>query len=329
LRLMRSARLHGIGDLQIDEVPVPDPDRGELLVRVLMNGICATDARKYQVGLNDGSYPFNPGHEWVGEIVEVGRGVDGWRTGTLVVGDTYGGYADYATLPVEPGPWSAGPVELPDGMPLEGAVFVEPLADCLHAVHDQARIGPGDLVAVIGAGAMGLQAIAAAVRAGANVAAVERIPDRIGLARRFGAAHTAGGDGFVADVRSWAGGEGVDAVLLMVGAASLVEPAVRMCRPGGITVLFAGFGTRGRTILDLNDIHYREKSLVGSEWIGAPPNQKRHRYSEALEWLAGGSLPVEELVTRRVGYSGLRDCFEHWDRLDHVKTVFYPGLDDR
>lgn len=324
---MRSARLHGIKKLKLDKLPVPNPDRGELLLRVLVNGVCATDARKYHVGVNDGNYPFNPGHEWVGEVVEVGPGVVRWRTGQRVLGDTYGGYADYATLPVEPGPWSAGPVELPEGMALDRAVFIEPLADCLHAVHDQARIRRGDRVVVIGAGAMGLQAIAAAVRAGAEVAAVDRIPQRTELARRFGATHTAGGDDLVSDVRGWAGDDGVDAALLMVGSSSLVEPAVQMCRNGGTTVLFAGFGTAGRATLDLNDIHYREVSLVGSEWIGAPPNQRRHWYLEALEWLKRDNLPIEDLVTRRIGFSGVRDCFKHWDRHDNVKTVFYPEFD--
>ena len=65
------------------------------------NGVCATDARKYRVGVNDGTYPFNPGHEWVGRVETVGDGVVGWEPGQRLYGDTYGGYAELATIAVE------------------------------------------------------------------------------------------------------------------------------------------------------------------------------------------------------------------------------------
>ena len=89
---MRSARLHGIEDLRLDVVPVPSPAAGELLVSIEANGVCATDARKYRVGVNDGEYPFNPGHEWVGRVAGLGDGVVDWSIGERVYGDTYGGY---------------------------------------------------------------------------------------------------------------------------------------------------------------------------------------------------------------------------------------------
>src|SRR5688500_6041393 len=162
---MRTARLHGIEDLRIDMLDVPVPAAGELLVRIEANGVCATDARKYRVGVNDGTYPFNPGHEWVGRVEAVGPDVSGWSIDDRVYGDTYGGYAEFTTIPVQPGPWSCGPTRLPDDVPLERAVFLEPLADCLHAVHDQARVRQGQRVVVVAACSMGLQMIAVSARA--------------------------------------------------------------------------------------------------------------------------------------------------------------------
>src|SRR5438105_4842500 len=100
---MRAARLHGIRDLRVEALPVPEPGPGELLVRVEGCGICPTDLRKWLIGVNDGDYPFNPGHEWVGVVEAVGTDVAGWARGTRVYGDTYAGYAALATLPVEPG----------------------------------------------------------------------------------------------------------------------------------------------------------------------------------------------------------------------------------
>ena len=82
--------------------PSPSPGPGDLLVRVEACGICPTDARKYEIGLNDGGYPLNPGHEWVGTVVATGAGVeDDWQD-RRVYGDTYAGYAEYALIGVRP-----------------------------------------------------------------------------------------------------------------------------------------------------------------------------------------------------------------------------------
>jgi L-iditol 2-dehydrogenase len=320
---MHVARLHGIRDLRVEEVPVPSPAPGELLVRVMANGVCATDSRKFEVGVNDGDYPFNPGHEWVGTVVEAGVGVADWSVGDRVYGDTYGGYAEFTTIPVRPGPWSCGPVPLPDDLPIERAVFLEPLADCLHAVHDQAHVRRGHRVLVIAAGPMGLQAVAVAARAGASVAVVEPIEERRALARSMGASVTFEMDGWPEAVVDWSGGDGVDAVLLMLGAAASVQPAIEACAPGGRVVLFAGFGDRPEATLDLNRVHYREIAVVGSEWIGTPPNQRRERYGDALELLH--ELRLEDLVTDRCGFEEIASTIGERGSLKALKTVFYPS----
>ena len=94
------------------------------------------------------------------------------------------------TIDTRPAGWSRGALHTGE-LPIERAVFVEPLADCLHAVHDQGQVDPGDRVAIIGAGSMGLQMVAVAARAGARVLAVEPREDRRALAERFGAEATA------------------------------------------------------------------------------------------------------------------------------------------
>jgi threonine dehydrogenase-like Zn-dependent dehydrogenase len=232
-----------------------------------------------------------------------------------VYGDTYAGYAEFATIAIEPEPWSAGPIRLPQDLPLERAIFVEPLADCLHAVHDRAFVGSGDRVAVVGAGQMGLQLCATASLAGAHVTAVEPLEERRSLARGFGAHDTAERlpDGLF------------DAVIVAVGRAELVDPALRACVPGGRVVLFAGLGDASRVELDLDLIHYRELVLVGSEWIGTPPNQRRERYGEALALLVAGRVPVERLITARCGLEELPSAFEDVAALRGLKAmVVFP-----
>ena len=184
---MRVARLHGTADLRVETVPVPRPGPDEVLVRIEACGICPTDARKYAIGTDHGDYPLNPGHEWVGRVVAAGPEVDGLDPGTRVYGDTYAGYAEFATITGRPDGWSRG--ALPVGaLPLERAIFVEPLADCLHAVHDQAQVTAGSRVAVVGAGSMGLQltAVAARVRRTGARGGAPRGPARAGEAPRRG-----------------------------------------------------------------------------------------------------------------------------------------------
>jgi L-iditol 2-dehydrogenase len=321
--IMRAARLHGIGDLRVESLPVPEPAPGEVLVRIEACGVCPTDARKYAIGVNDGDYPFNPGHEWVGHVVEAGEDVHGLSPGELVYGDTYGGYAEYTTIATDPGGWSRGALPLGD-LPVERAVFLEPLADCMHAVHDQAQVAEGDRVAVLGAGSMGLQMVAVAARAGARVMAVEPREDRRALATRFGAELSVDAAGWRAAAAEWTGGAGPDAVVVTLGRGEVAADAVGACAPGGRVVLFAGFGDEGVAPIDLNRLHYQEISLVGSEWVGVPPHQRFERYEQARALLADGTLALEELVSDRVGLDGVEEALRAVREQRSLKAVLYP-----
>ena len=312
---MRAARLHGILDLRVENLPDPAPAAGELLVRVDACGICPTDVRKYLLGSAAG-YPLNPGHEWVGHVEALGDGVEGWELGHRVYGDTYAGYAELAILPVEPEQWSHGPLRLPEDLPLERAIFVEPFADCLHAVIDQAGVAPGQRVVVVGGGQMGLQLVLAALLAGTEVSLVEPHEERRALGLELGA-HQA-----VPELADASGGAA--AVILSVGVGALVERCVDLAAPGGYVVLFAGFGEAPRAELDLNRVHYEEIAIVGSEWIGTPPNQRRAHYAAALEALASGEAPLERLVTGRCSLDGLEEAFAEVEALRGLKTMLVP-----
>jgi L-iditol 2-dehydrogenase len=312
---MRAARLHGVRDLRVDNMPDPAPAPGELLVRVNACGVCPTDVRKYLLGATDG-YPLNLGHEWVGHVEALGGGVEGWDLGQRVYGDTYAGYAELAVLPVEPGPWSHGPLRLPEDLPLERAIFVEPYADCLHAVIDQARIERGQRLVVVGGGQMGLQVVVAAALEGAEVMLVEPHDERRALGLELGAKDA------VPDLAAVPGK--ADAVILSIGVGALVERCVELAAPGGRVVLFAGFGDAARAELDLDRLHYEEIAVVGSEWIGTPPNQRRAHYAAALDALVAGRAPLERLVTGRCGLDGLEDAFADVQALRGLKTMLVP-----
>ncbi len=317
---MRAARLHGIGDVRIDTVPVPVPGSGELLVRIEACGICPTDARKFAIGVNDGEYPFNPGHEWVGRVAAVGERAGGWAVGQRVYGDTYAGYAEYATIGTGPKGWSHGALVVGD-MPVERAVFVEPLADCLHCVLDQGGVAAGTRVAVIGLGAMGVQIAAVAARTGGDVLAVEPRDERRALAVRFGAGAAVEPDGWSEAAAARWDGAGPDVVIVTVASAAVAAEAIAACAPGGRVVLFAGFGDDGVAPVDLNRIHYKEICVIGSEWIGTPPHQRYEHYEAARELLASGALPLEELVSHRVGFEGIGAALRSVREQRSYKTV--------
>jgi len=293
---MRMARLHGVGDLRIDQVPRPSPGPGEILLRVEGCGVCPTDVRKFDIGAGDGQYPLNPGHEWVGEIAEIGAGVTGWHLHERIFGDTFAGYGEWAVMPVTPADWSYGPLRIGD-LPLHRAVFVEPLADCLHAIHDQAAVTEQDHVLVIGAGQMGLQMVAVAATAGVPVAVSDPVQGRRELALSMGADLALHPDEIEIGLEAWSPG-GVNAIILTVGCQDLVANCLSLAAAGGRIVLFAGFGTSGSAMIDVNAVHYRELVIVGSEWVGTPPRQRRARYEQALELLRGGGrFALERLVT--------------------------------
>ena len=323
-RTMRAARLHGVGDVRVEALPVPEPAAGEVLVRIEACGVCPTDARKYAIGVNDGDYPFNPGHEWVGRVVEAGAGVEGLSAGERVYGDTYGGYAEFTTIASRPRGWSRGALPLGD-LPVERAVFVEPLADCLHAVHDQAQVAEGDRVAVLGAGSMGLQITAVAARAGAECWRWSRArtgaPSPAGSAPSWPWTPPAGGR----PRPSWTGGAGPDADRRHARPRRGRGRRRSACGPGGRVVLFAGFGNEGIASVDLNRLHYREISLVGSEWVGVPPRQRFERYEQARGLLADEGLRLEELVSDRTGLEGVEGALRAVREQRSLKVVLYPG----
>jgi len=322
---MRAARLHGLRDLRVEDLPRPVPGSGELLVAIEMCGVCSTDARKFELGVNDGTYPFNPGHEWVGRVVDIGRDVTGWDVGDAVFGDTYAGYAEFAAISTEPTAWSCGATRLDAALPPERGIFLEPLADCLHAVHDQARLKSGEQVVVVGAGAMGLQLVALAARAEGRVLVVEPLEHRRKLACQLGAEAAVEPEQWPAAVRDWSNGSGADVVIVALGHTAAIRSAMQAAAPGARIVAFAGFGANPEATIDLNLLHYRELTIVGSEWIGTPPNQRRERYAESLALLQSGDLALEQLVDQHCQLAEAAEVLARFAGNGAIKTVIEIG----
>jgi L-iditol 2-dehydrogenase len=327
---MRAAVYRGNGVLSVETLPVPEILPGEILVRVESCGICHTDLKKIEHDLLPP--PRIYGHETAGVVAAVGEGVRSFAPGDRVVAfhhipclkcfycsrklyaqcETYkrvgitagfepagGGFAQYVRVM----DWivERGVEKVPDGVPLETACLVEPVNTCLKAVVE-ADPQPGELVAILGQGPIGLLFTMLVRRRAANVAVTDTIPSRLELARELGAA--AAWDPRNADVASGmkalTDGRGADVVIVAASAPGIVEQAVRCSRPGARILLFAQTSEKERIEVSGSDICKKERILFGC--YSASVDLQR----ESADLVFGGELPVERLISHRLPLDRIR-----------------------
>lgn len=256
--------------LVLEEVPVPEAAEGELLVRVQAVGINYPDGLLirdlYQV---KPARPFAPGGEFCGVVESVGTGVSRFQVGDVVLGRCgWGAMAERIALSQD------RCVRIPSGFPpAEAAAFLFTYATTYHALHDAARLQPGETLLVLGAaGGVGSAAIDLGRAAGARVLACASSEAKLAFAKSCGAV-----DGLVYDADLQPGDaqkalarqlktlapEGVDVVFDPVGGA-YAEPALRSLASGG-RHLVVGF-TAGIPRMPLNLTLLKRCHIIGVDW---------------------------------------------------------------
>ncbi|MET9145463.1 MULTISPECIES: zinc-binding dehydrogenase [unclassified Streptomyces] len=255
---MRAAVLNGPRDITVTEVPGPRLPEGWALVRVAYNSICGSDVSLYNNAWHGTAFPAVPGHEWSGVVEQAppGQVVPGDRVVadlTLSCGQCRwcrrsqpvmcpglrefgftdpGGCAEYVAVP------AANLVRLPPDADLLAATQAEPLAVALHALS-RVRLAPGETVAVLGCGGIGLTLLQAAQVAGAQVVlAVDPLSGRAKTAGLLGAGAALGTPEEVADWIADAGPDGLpDVVLEASGEPDAIRTATALVAPGGRVAL--------------------------------------------------------------------------------------------
>jgi L-iditol 2-dehydrogenase len=314
----------GQGQIQIQPVPVPSLLPGEILVRVEACGLCPTDIKKVEHDLL--SPPRIFGHESAGVVAAVSPEVTKYKPGDRVIAfhhipcracfychrklyaqcETYkkvgitagfepagGGFAQFIRVM----DWIVrdGVELIPAGVPFEVASFVEPVNTCLKAVVEAAP-QPGDLVLIQGQGPIGLIFTSLVHRTGATVLATDTIPERLALARRFGAAEA--WNPFHVDVprrcKDLTAGRGVDQVFVAASARNIVDQAIAASRPGSKILLFAQTSDTERVELSGADICKLERTLFGCYSASVDLQ------AESARLVFSGDLPVEELISHRL-----------------------------
>jgi L-iditol 2-dehydrogenase len=340
---MRQAQLRAPRALVLQEVPIPEPREGEVLVRIRLALTCGTDLKTYRRG--HAKLPFGPfGHEGAGDVVAVGAGVRHLQVGQAVTwlptapcgacflcqrgrpnlcrrlfeAVVLGTYADYLLINARVAQQHVFPL---DGLDYRRAAFTEPLACVLHAWRVLEPL-PGKQVCIIGTGAMGYLHLMEACRRGCRVLMLGRRPERLALAQQLGAEATmqidmAKGHALVQAVQAETGG-GADVVIEATGARAIWELAPQLCAPGGKVLLYSGL-TKGETVcFEAERLHYDEMSLLGSFHY---TTQDAH---EALRRLREPSFPIERLITDTRPLDEIVQVFEELEQGIGLKVAVVP-----
>jgi len=346
---MRAAIYRGPGDIAVEEVPKPEiREPTDAIVRVTHTAICGSDLWFYR-GESDREKGSRVGHEPMGIVEAVGDDVQSVEPGDRVFapfvvscgrcefcrkglhtscvngdswsGDNGGAQGEYVRSPHADGTL----VRVPDRHADDEATLrsVLPLTDVMGTGHHaavSAGVGAGDTCVVVGDGAVGLCAVLAVRRLGAErIVAVGHHADRLELAEAFGATETVAerGEAAVERVRELTYG-GTNHVVECVGAASAMDTAIGSCRPGG-TIGYVGVPHGvDEAGLDLYSMFGDNIDLRG----GVAP--VRAYAEELLADVLGGTLDPSPIFTKTVGLDGVPEGYRAMDEREAVKVLVKP-----
>ena len=313
---MRAAVFYDVDDIRIEELADPACGPDDIVVETKACGICTGELMDWYMRQKA---PFVFGHEPAGVVIEVGANVKEWRPGDRVFVHHHapcfscrhcrrGAYVQCATWKssrLDPGGMAErfrvaavnqrDTLRLPDGVSWEGGVLVEPLACAVQALT-RARVQAGDTVLVVGLGFMGQLLARAAWAFGAGrVIGADFVPARREMAVRLGA--SAAVDPAAAplaeQVKELNGGALADVVVVGPPDVRAMEAGLACAGDGATVVLFSPAPPGQALAIPVNDFYFRDISIVPSYSCG-PVDTRR-----ALGLIAGGAIPVEDLITHR------------------------------
>lgn len=345
-KTMRAVVLTAPRQLHLEERPVPAIGEEEVLVRVEAVGVCGSDVHYYRdgrIGDRVVKAPLVLGHEFAGEVAEVGAAVEGWEPGDRVAVDptvpcgrchfckqglihicpqvnfcgtppTDGGYAEFFLA--EPGNLR----RLPEGVSFAEGAMVEPLAVAVHAVN-RSRIEPGEPAVVLGAGCIGLTVLQVARDRGARVVLVsEPLPARRALAERLGAEKVVNPEECdpVGRALELTDGLGPEVVFECAGSLETPQQAIEMCRAGG-RIVWVGIPPGDTVPLSIHGARRKELTILMERRFLAT-------YPQAIELVASGRVDVSSLVTHRFGLAETEAAFALVDTYgdDVIKALIEP-----
>ena len=342
---MKAQVFYGPGDLRLEDLPVPEPGEGELVVRIDAALTCGTDVKVLRRG-HPVMIPHVPtvfGHELAGTVGRVGHGVVAFKEGDRVVAANSapcgacrlcrmgrenlcedllfvnGAYGEYLALP--PRLVATNVVRLGASLPAWRAAFTEPLACALLGI-ERGRVEKGMTVAVIGHGPLGCLLALVATQRGARVLLVGKPGWRLDRVRTLGIAEcldaTEGSD-LAGLLRESTGGAGVDVAVDATGRPEVWEQAMVAVGRGGTVVFFGGCSPGTSVTLDTRRAHYEELTLVGA--FHHTPALIR----QAVSLLESGGVVPDGLLSHSMGLGRVREALGLMAEGRALKVLIEPS----
>ncbi len=342
---MMAAVLYGKEHLQVEPVAIPTIESGDILVRVKVALTCGTDVKVFRRGYHARMIvpPAVFGHELAGDVVAAGEGVTQFAVGDRVVAANSapcntcffcqrglenlcedllfnnGAYAEYIRIPARI--VERNTYRIPEKVGYQDAALIEPLA-CVIRGFEETAPRPGDHVAILGLGPIGLMFVKLAKLYGCRVIAVGRRPTQLERAAALGADElvVAGDDSNpVKKIRAMTHGRGVDVAIEAVGKPQTWEWAVNMVRRGGTVNFFGGCPNDSTVNLDTALLHYSEITCKAS--FHHTPAYIR----KALELVCAGHITASFFVNREEPLANLLEVMRHlMSHNGHLKTAILP-----
>ncbi|KVD74508.1 iditol 2-dehydrogenase [Burkholderia sp. ABCPW 14] len=352
---MRAVVCHGPEDYRLEQVPVPKPGPDEILTAVELVGICMGDIKTFRgapsfwgnaVQPRYVKPPMIPGHEFVCRVVALGPGAErrGVKVGDRVISEqivpcwgcrfcghgqywmcqkhdlygfqknVHGAMAEYMIFTKE-----AIVHKVPDSIPSDEAILIEPLSCSLHAA-DRANVGFGDVVVVAGAGTLGLGIIGAVrLRHPKKLIVLDMKPERAALALRMGADEVwnPGEENVIEKIRSITDGYGCDVYIEATGHHRAVGQGLAMLRKLGRFVEFSVFNDDAT--VDWSIIGDRKELDVLGSHLGP------YMYPRAIEFIGSRKIDVRGIVTHTFPLSRFAEAFAVMERGEQsLKVVLEP-----
>lgn len=345
--MMRAAMYYGPKDLRIEQVPVPEVGPTDILVKVHAATTCGTDVKTFFRGHPNMVPPSRFGHEMSGDIVAVGKDVVGFREGMRVApsntgpcGDCYfckrgqpnlcefqrthllnGSYAEYLLIPQHI--WRQNMFEIPKHVSYAAAALVEPLSCALYGL-EESNVRMGDIVAIIGAGPIGLFFIQLAKLQGARVIACEISEKRLAMAKQVGAdevVSVADRDEQIKAVHALTPrGRGVDVAIDATGIPEVWEAAIEMVRKGGLFNAFGGAPRGTKITVDTYLLHYCHLTIKGVY------NTTPWHAEAAMDLIERGQINTDLIVSAEWPLDRLVEALEKQKAGEVIKVAIRPDL---
>jgi L-iditol 2-dehydrogenase len=341
---VRAHVFHGPGDLRFEELPIPEPRAGEIVVKIEAALTCGTDVKVLRRG-HPVMIPHVPtvfGHEFAGTVTRVGSGGSDVREGDRVVAANSapcracrfcregrhnlcedllfvnGAYGEFIALP--PRLCATNVVRLGASVPARRAAFAEPLACALLGV-ERGGVEAGMTVAVIGQGPLGCLLALSAAQRKARVILIGKPGWRLERVRELGLAEcleSSPAHDVVGQLRERTSGRGPEVVIDATGRPEVWEQAVAAVGRGGTVVFFGGCAPGTTIAVDTRRAHYEELALVGA--FHHTPALIR----QAVGLLESESLVPDGLVTHTMGLERVREALGLMERGEALKVLIEP-----